>query len=163
MIQSINEQRWLTCGGEQTQALGVDLGRYAQAGDFIACRGALGAGKTTFIQGFALGLGVSSAAYVRSPTFMLVNEYEGRCPLYHFDFYRLQDAYEVLDIGFDDYCLGDGVVIVEWADKFPALLPAKRLDLSIEIVSNNQRTICAIASGHTYTRYTDHPAQELRA
>lgn len=163
MIQSINERRWLTSGAEQTQALGVVLGRCAQAGDFIACRGTLGAGKTTFIQGFALGLGVLPDAYVRSPTFMLVNEYEGRCPLYHFDFYRLQDANDVLDIGFDDYCLGNGVVIVEWADKFPQLLPAKRLDLSIEILTDDQRTICAIASDHTYTRYTDHPTQELGA
>jgi tRNA threonylcarbamoyladenosine biosynthesis protein TsaE len=163
VIQSINERCWLTCGAEQTQALGFALGRSAQAGDFIACRGVLGAGKTTFIQGFALGLGVSSDAYVRSPTFMLVNEYEGRCPLYHFDFYRLQDANEVLDIGFDDYCLGDGVIIVEWADKFPELLPEKRLDLSIEIASNDQRTICAIACGHTYSRYIDHTAQELGA
>jgi len=161
MIQSINERRWLTCGAEQTQALGFALGRFAHAGDFIACRAALGAGKTTLIQGFALGLGVPSDAYVRSPTFMLVNEYEGRCPLYHFDFYRLQNANEVLDIGFDDYCLGHGVVIVEWADKFPELLPEQRLDLSIKIETNDRRIICALAVGHTYTRYTDHMVQEL--
>lgn len=160
-MQVIGKRRWVTCGAEQTQALGVALGRHAQAGDFIACRGALGAGKTTFIQGFARGLGVSSDAYVRSPTFMLVNEYAGRCPLYHFDFYRLQEAREVLDIGFDDYCLGTGVVVVEWADKFPELLPEKRLDLSIETMGNDQRTICAMASDHAYTRYIDPMAHEL--
>lgn len=160
-MQSINERCWLTCGAEQTQALGFALGQCAQAGDFIACRGALGAGKTTLIQGFALGLDVSPNAYVRSPTFLLVNEYEGRCPLYHFDFYRLLDANEVLGIGFDDYCWGDGVVIVEWADKFPELLPEERLDLSIEIVSVEQRTICATVSGQTHARYLDQTPKEL--
>jgi tRNA threonylcarbamoyladenosine biosynthesis protein TsaE len=162
-MQPTNEQRWLTWGAEQTRALGLALGQRAQAGDFVACRGALGAGKTTFIQGFALGCGVSPDAYVRSPTFMLVNEYEGRSPLYHFDFYRLLDANQVLDIGFDDYCLGDGVVIVEWADKFPALLPERRLDLSIEIVAPEQRAICAAATDHTYRRYLDHMPNEVSA
>ena len=141
MTQSIHKRRWLTCGAAQTQALGFALGQSAQAGDFIACRGVLGAGKTTFIQGFALGLGVASDAYVRSPTFILVNEYEGRCPLYHFDFYRLQDANEVLDIGFDDYCMGDGVVIVEWADKFPEVLPEDTLWFELSIVEGGSHMI----------------------
>lgn len=162
-MQSINERRWSTGGAEQTRALGFALGQHAQAGDFIACRGTLGAGKTTFIQGFALGLDVSPDAYVRSPTFTLVNEYEGRCLLYHFDFYRLTNENEVLDIGFDDYCSGDGVVIVEWANKFPDLLPAERLGLSIEITDVERRTICATVSGQSHARYLDRIPKELTA
>ena len=153
VIQSVTERQWQTDNAEQTRALGLRLGRQAQAGDFIACCGTLGAGKTTFIQGFALGLGVSPESYVRSPTFTLVHEHDGRYPLYHFDFYRLLCADEVLDIGFDGYCTGDSVVIVEWADKFPELLPEKRLNLSIDIVTPERRAICATASDNTYGRY----------
>lgn len=152
-MQSVIERQWQSDNAEQTRALGVCLGQQAQAGDFIACRGTLGAGKTTFIQGFAVGLEVSPEAYVRSPTFTLVHEYDGRFPLYHFDFYRLLCADEVLDIGFDDYCSGDSVVIVEWSDKFPQLLPEKRLDLAIDIVTAERRIICATASDRTYARY----------
>jgi len=152
-MQSVIERQWQTDSAEQTRSLGFCLGQQAQPGDFIACRGTLGAGKTTFIEGFALGLGVSPEDYVRSPTFTLVHEYDGRCPLYHFDFYRLFCADEVLDIGFDDYCSGNSVVIVEWADKFPQLLPEKRLNLAIDMGAAERRAICATASDHTYARY----------
>ena len=120
-MQSLVTQRCLTVQAEETRALGVRLGRWARASDIVACRGALGAGKTTFVQGFAEGLGVGSDGYVRSPTFALVHEYHGRTPLYHFDFYRLSGCTEVQDIGFEEYLADRGVVIVEWADKFPEL------------------------------------------
>jgi tRNA threonylcarbamoyladenosine biosynthesis protein TsaE len=121
-------QRCLTVQADETLALGVRLGQWARAGDMVACRGALGAGKTTFVQGFAAGLGVGSDDYVRSPTFALVHAYHGRTPLYHFDFYRLSCCTEVQDIGFEEYLTARGVVIVEWADKFPELLPSVRLE-----------------------------------
>ena len=88
-MQSLVTQRRLTVQAEETRALGARLGRWARVGDIVACRGALGAGKTTFVQGFAEGLGVGGDAYVRSPTFALVHAYHGRILLYHFDFYRL--------------------------------------------------------------------------
>jgi tRNA threonylcarbamoyladenosine biosynthesis protein TsaE len=105
----------------------VELGRAETAqlrrGDVLALCGELGAGKTHFVKGVAAGLGTE--AEITSPTFTLIHEYTGgRLPLYHFDFYRLEDEDEALKIGLDEYLDGDGVCIIEWADKFPGLLPA---------------------------------------
>lgn len=145
--------RWDTGSAEDTRALGAALGRQARRGDFIACCGALGAGKTTFIQGFAEGLGVGETSYVRSPTFTLMQTYHGRLPLYHFDFYRLSCSFEVQDIGFEDYVDADGVVIVEWADKFPALLPMACLRVAITILSPTSRRFECTASDLSHVRY----------
>jgi tRNA threonylcarbamoyladenosine biosynthesis protein TsaE len=90
---------------------------------------------------------------VRSPTFTLVHEYRGRLPLYHFDFYRLSHFSEALDIGFADYLDADGVIIVEWAEKFPELLPASRLDIRIQILPGAHRAIQGIAYDPVYARY----------
>ena len=100
------------------QAIAATLRR----GDVLALCGDLGAGKTHFVKGIATGL--QSDAPVTSPTFTLIHEYlGGRLPVYHFDFYRLEDEDEALKIGLDEYLDGDGVCVIEWADKFPALLP----------------------------------------
>lgn len=152
-MQVVATRRWDTSKAEATHALGVALGRLAQAGDFIACCGALGAGKTTLIQGFAAGLGVGDEYYVRSPTFTLMQEYHGRLPLYHFDFYRLTHDFEVQDIGFEDYVDMAGVVIVEWADKFPTLLPLARLHMEIEILSPDRRRFECTASDTSHAQY----------
>ncbi len=107
---------------EDTHAAGAALGERLQAGAVIALTGTLGAGKTHFCQGIVRGL--QSADTVTSPTFGLVHEYrEGRLPVYHFDFYRLDQAEDLLEIGWDDYLDARGVVIAEWADRFPELLP----------------------------------------
>ena len=142
-----------SANAEATQALGRTLGHMAHAGDFVACNGPLGAGKTTLIQGFAEGLGVGQDYYVRSPTFTLMQVYQGRLPLYHFDFYRLSHADEVWDIGFEDYLDAGGVMIVEWADKFPAILPASRLDLRLVITSVDQRGIEWTATHPSHAHY----------
>lgn len=97
-----------THNAEATRKLGYLLGQCAQANDVIVCAGSLGAGKTTLIQGFAAGLGVGEDQYVRSPTFTLMQIYQGRYALYHFDFYRLTHDDEVWDIGFEDYLAADG-------------------------------------------------------
>lgn len=138
-----------------TRALGVQLGRRAAAGDVIACCGPVGAGKTTLIQGFAEGLGVGEEAYVRSPTFILMHEYHGRLPLYHFDFYRLSQASEVYDLGFEEYCDAGGVVMIEWAEKFPEVLPAHRLELVLRMVSTHSRVIRCMIYGDVYGRYLE--------
>lgn len=107
----------------RTVALGKELVQGAQAGAVWALVGDLGAGKTHFVKGLAEGLG--AAATVTSPTFTLVHEYaSGRLPLYHLDFYRLESADEALNLGLDEYLDGDGLTVIEWADKFPMLLPA---------------------------------------
>ncbi len=108
---------------EATIAHGQTIAATLRRGDVLALCGDLGAGKTHFVKGLATGLGAN--APVTSPTFTLIHEYlGGRLPLYHFDFYRLDDEDEALKIGLDEYLDGDGVCVIEWADKFPALLPA---------------------------------------
>ena len=117
----------------ETLALGERLGRAAGPGSVIALCGGLGAGKTHLTKGIVSGLGAAGER-VSSPTFSLVQEYPGgRCPVFHFDFYRMETAAEVLAIGWDEYLEAGGVCIVEWADLFPELLPEQtgwwRLDL----------------------------------
>ena len=141
---------------DDTKALGVYLGRCARQGDFIACCGPLGAGKTTLIQGLAQGLEVANAEYVRSPTFALVHAYHGRIPLYHFDFYRLSSCAELQDIGFEEYLDVGGVVIIEWADKFPAILPSMRLEVFIRIADSDRRWLQWMAYDTAYSRYFLH-------
>lgn len=107
---------------EATVAHGYARAAALRRGDILALCGDLGAGKTHFVKGLAAGLGAGAA--VTSPTFTLIHEYlSGRLPLYHFDFYRLEDEDEVLKIGLDEYLDGDGVCVIEWGDKFPDLLP----------------------------------------
>ena len=106
----------------ETIALARTLAATLRRGDVLALSGDLGAGKTHFVKGLAASLG--TAASVTSPTFTLIHEYPGgRLPLYHFDFYRLDDADEALKIGLDEYLDGDGACVIEWAEKLPALLP----------------------------------------
>ena len=155
-MQSLVTQQCLTVQAGETRELGVRLGRWARAGDMVACRGVLGAGKTTFVQGFAEGYGVGSDDYVRSPTFALVHVYHGRTPLYHFDFYRLACCAEVQDIGVEEYIEARGVVIVEWADKFPELLPSGRLDVCLRIVDLDRRCVQWMAYDMLYSRYFLH-------
>ena len=125
---------------EETIAAGRTYGRDAAQGDVFALTGDLGAGKTQFVKGFVAGLG--SRAEVTSPTFVLVHEYEdGRLPVYHFDFYRLNSSEAVLRLGFDDYVFGDGVSLIEWADRYPALIPKEAKWLSFELKGENSRVI----------------------
>ena len=121
---------------EDTQALGEQLGRSCVAGGVIALCGGLGAGKTHLTKGILAGLGGEAEA-VSSPTFPLVQEYPGgRLPVFHFDFYRMKSAEEVLAVGWDEYLEAGGVCVVEWADLFPQLLPEDtqwwRLELSAD-------------------------------
>ncbi len=124
---------------EMIQA-GLALGETLAAGSVVALCGVLGAGKTHFSKGVVQGLGADDP--VSSPTFSLVNEYRsGRLPVFHFDFYRLDSAEELIQIGWDDYLDEAGVILVEWADKFPELLPDGTLTYRIELDEGNHRTI----------------------
>lgn len=119
---------------EDTAEWGRILGANLRAGDVIALVGDLGAGKTTLTQAIAQGMGIADD--VTSPTFTLVQEYDGRVPLFHFDVYRI-DADALLDIGFEDYFARGGVVLIEWADKILSLLPAENLTLELSIMDND--------------------------
>ncbi len=130
---------WTTNSPEETERLGEALGKRLSGGEIIAYLGDLGAGKTAFTRGLARGLGISQR--VSSPTYTIVNEYEGgRVPLFHFDMYRLSDADELFDIGWEDYLLRGGVCAVEWSEK---VLPAMEgaIFVSIEKSSENSRKI----------------------
>ena len=108
---------------EATARAGTECARHVRVGDVFALIGDLGAGKTQWAKGFVAGMG--SKAAVSSPTFTLLHEYTGgRLPVYHFDFYRLDTPEAVVALGFDDYVQGDGVCIIEWADRFPQLISA---------------------------------------
>src|SRR5205823_4717818 len=125
---------------EETIAAGSRYGREARQGDVFALTGDLGAGKTQFVKGFVAG--IESSAEVTSPTFVLVHEYGGgRLPVYHFDFYRIENREELLRLGFDDYVFGDGVSVIEWADRYSDLIPAQAKWLSFETREANMRAI----------------------
>ncbi len=125
---------------EETAAAGAHWARSAEAGDVYALIGDLGAGKTQFVKGFVAAMG--SAAQVTSPTFTLVHEYsDGRLPVYHFDFYRLDRPEAVSGIGFDDYLDAGGVCLIEWGDRFPAVLPARTIWITIASESESVRKI----------------------
>ncbi len=131
---------------EDTLAFGRQLAAELEEGAVVALVGDLGAGKTHLVKGVVEGLG--SAAEVTSPTFTLVHEYrDGRLPVYHFDFYRIDDPNELLGIGWDEYLDGGGVVLVEWADKFPDLLPGETQWWSLRVSSEQGREIQSTQPG----------------
>jgi tRNA threonylcarbamoyladenosine biosynthesis protein TsaE len=124
----------------ETFAAGERSARESKRGDVLALRGDLGAGKTQFVKGFVAGMG--SHAEVTSPTFTLIHEYSGgRFPVYHFDLYRLDVGDAVLRLGFDDYVDGDGVCIIEWADRFRELMPPHARWIFLSVKSETQRVI----------------------
>jgi tRNA threonylcarbamoyladenosine biosynthesis protein TsaE len=131
---------FISNSAEETIAAGRSYARIARQGDVFALTGDLGAGKTQFVKGFVAGL--ESRAEVTSPTFVLVHEYgDGRLPVYHFDFYRLGNSEAVLRIGFDDYVFGEGVSLIEWADRYSDLIPKEAKWLSFELKDENTRVI----------------------
>lgn len=108
----------------------------------LAFHGELGAGKTCFIQGLAEGLGVTQA--VNSPTFMIVNEYRGRLPLYHIDLYRIHGEEDALNLGLDEYLHGRGVTAIEWAEKVERLLPPAAVHITLEMRTVEEERIIII-------------------
>lgn len=116
---------------EDTFQIGMKLGQKAEPGDVYTLTGDLGVGKTVFTQGFAKGLGIEEP--VNSPTFTIVQVYEdGRLPFYHFDVYRIGDVEEMEEVGFEDYVMGKGVSLIEWANLIEEILPQKRTEIIIE-------------------------------
>ena len=122
-----------TFGPEETRQIAARLAQQASPGDIFCLSGDLGVGKTVFAQGFAQGLEIAEADYVASPTFAIVNVYEeGRLPFYHFDVYRIGDADEMEDTGYEQYFYGSGVCLVEWAELVDVLIPPEAIWITIE-------------------------------
>ncbi len=116
---------------EETFQIGMNLAKQARPGQVITLTGNLGVGKTIFTQGFAKGLGITEP--VNSPTFTIVQVYEsGRLPFYHFDVYRIGDVGEMDEVGFDEYVMGEGVSLIEWANLIEEILPERRMEIIIE-------------------------------
>jgi tRNA threonylcarbamoyladenosine biosynthesis protein TsaE len=124
----------------ETEAFGRRLAEDVRIGSVLALQGELGSGKTQFTKGFVAGMG--SSVTVSSPTFTIVHEYrDGRLPVYHFDFFRVENRQSLDRLGLDDYFLGDGISVVEWADRFPEFIPEYARWIVFEIKSENQRAM----------------------
>ena len=139
----------------QTQRLGMRLGELLQGGELILLNGQLGTGKTTFTQGLAQGMGITTQ--INSPTFTLLKEYarpeytaQRKPALYHFDLYRLDNPDEIFDLGFEEYFSSDGVCVVEWAEKANLYWPTDYLDIRMKMLSETKRGILFIATGEWY-------------
>lgn len=125
-------QFYKTHSEDETIILGVEFAKRLTIKSVVALFGDLGTGKTRFIKGVCKGLGVQE--HVASPTFTLINEYTGReTNVFHFDFYRIKTISELDEIGFDEYLYGDGVCLIEWADRVKALLPSNRFDVFLKL------------------------------
>jgi tRNA threonylcarbamoyladenosine biosynthesis protein TsaE len=132
---------------EETLRLGRALGEILSPGSFVALVGILGAGKTLLAKGIAGGLGVDDERGVTSPSFVLVNEYRGRVPVFHLDLYRLESFTAAEGIGWDEIVYGPGVILVEWADKVEEHLPEERIEVHLQWVSEEARKFVFCGKG----------------
>jgi tRNA threonylcarbamoyladenosine biosynthesis protein TsaE len=146
----MNSIQFISHSSEQTQQLGYSLGQLAQQGDIFLLSGNLGSGKTCLTQGIARGMDIKST--VASPSFVLVREHYGRMPLYHIDLYRLDNIEEIVNLGLEQYFEGDGLCVVEWAEKGLAVFPLEHLLISLEYLTDNQRNISIHAEANRYLK-----------
>lgn len=149
-----------TSSPEETEKLGALLGSLAAAGDVICLYGPLGAGKTVLARGIGRGLGVKTR--ITSPTFVLIHEHRGRLPLYHGDAYRLAGADEFLAAGVEEYLYGDGVTVIEWAEKILSILPRERLDIFLRSEGEKERVLAFVPRGEHYRRLVEEVARLAR-
>ena len=134
----------VTADPGETRARGRRLGELARPGLVVLLAGELGAGKTCFAQGVAEGLGIPAGSPVTSPSYTLLNVHSGRLPLYHFDLYRLSRVEDLEDLGYDEVAEGDGVTLVEWADRLSTPLPAA-LRIVLVRIDDNRRELRFVA------------------
>ena len=137
--------QFLSHSTQETEAIGEELAQKLRGGDVLAFTGSLGMGKTAFTRGLARGLGCRGR--VTSPTFTIVNEYEGRTPLFHFDMYRLGSSDELFDIGWEDYLTRGGVCAVEWSERVNDAMPADTLWVDIARGTDESDRIITITGG----------------
>ena len=144
--ESMGNNMVVTQNAAETRALGVRLAKKLKAGDVVLLEGELGAGKSELARGIARGLGVTET--VTSPSFTILNVYEsGSCPLYHFDWYRLESEEELYELGMDEYLGGDGIALVEWPGRCPEAVPEDCLLIRLEAESENTRRISSESRG----------------
>ncbi len=140
----------LSNSADETFKIGQKLGTLLQRGSLICLSGDLGAGKTAFTKGIGKGLEIEE--HVTSPTYTIINEYEGRIPLYHFDVYRLESVEEMYELGYEEYFYGDGSIVVEWADNVKEIIPNERLWITIlKTKDDDSREIILEPTGEIYS------------
>ena len=130
----------------ETEVIGFKLGTLLKKGAFLALFGDLGGGKTCFTRGVVAAVAPESLHLVASPTFAIMNEYQGPLTVYHFDFYRLTSGHEITELGFEDYFQGDGICIAEWSARVEDLLPKDHIKLTFEHAEGDCRRIALVAS-----------------
>ncbi|MEW6326308.1 MAG: tRNA (adenosine(37)-N6)-threonylcarbamoyltransferase complex ATPase subunit type 1 TsaE [Thermodesulfobacteriota bacterium] len=136
----------ITCKNPgETFKLGVSLGEILVSGDVVTLQGELGAGKTWFTKGIARGLGITDT--VTSPSFTIINEYQGRLPLFHMDFYRLEHGGASSDLGLEEYLYGQGVTVIEWPERLAGIIPAGRLEVRFIFSAEDKREVALIPHG----------------
>lgn len=138
---------------EYTRKIGAEIGKKAHPGSVIALCGHLGTGKTVLAQGIASGLGIKNI--VTSPTFVIINEYSGRCPFYHIDTYRLNSSEALREIGYEEYFYSDGVTVIEWAHKIEDLLPEEYLRVELKVLGECDRELVFIPFGEEYIKLVE--------
>ena len=140
----------VTRSAAQTRALGKRLGRLLKGSEIIGLTGELGSGKTSFARGVAEGLDVGVEAWIRSPTFTLINEYDGRLPMYHIDLYRIGSPRELEELNLRDYFFSGGVSVVEWFEHLPEREVDEWLQVNFEHSNGNERRLTFTAHGRQY-------------
>lgn len=145
----MNAQRIVSNDPQETIETAARFARHLKKGDIVLLQGDLGAGKTTFTKGLAKGLGIKIND-VNSPTFILMNYYDGKFPVYHFDLYRLTQDKELKTVEMDEYFYGNGVSVIEWPERLGELAPKEYFQVTLEHRSENQRMIKFSSSGKTY-------------
>jgi tRNA threonylcarbamoyladenosine biosynthesis protein TsaE len=144
-----------------TERLGRQLGSLLFPGAVVALVGPLGAGKTHLVRAVAEGLGIGDSRVVNSPTFVLIQEYQARLPIYHFDAYRLRTPAEFFDLGISEYFEGDGVCLVEWADRVEPCLPPQHLRITIAVTGETSRQFQIEGRGESYGNVVRELAAQL--
>ena len=148
---------------KETLKIGSRLGRHLQRGDVVCLSGQLGSGKTVLAKGIASSLGIKKDEVV-SPTFILLREYpRARIPLYHFDFYRLASACDILGLGYEEYFYGEGITVIEWPDRLQHLLPADYLEVSLSILGPSRRRLDFKAEGKRYRGFLKDFHEDIRS
>lgn len=159
MLDTTEQWAFESLSENETQRLGSMLAQHLEPGTVVALNGDLGAGKTRLVQAIATAMGVERRE-VNSPTFVLIQEYQGLLPLYHFDTYRLKDTDEFLELGADDLLYSDGVCLIEWADKVADVLPRDLLQINIEHRSETARYFQFKGQGSRSTKIVQALQQE---
>ena len=142
--------KMISRSASQTRKWGRQLGRLLRGGEIIGLRGDLGAGKTCFVRGVTEGLEVDEQAWVRSPSFTLINEYDGRVPIFHIDLYRIAGASELEELNLREYFFSHGVSLVEWFDHLPEGEVTEYLEIRLEHVSDKERRLAFVGHGKSY-------------